>query len=118
MKIALMSEGFFLWMFISLSYGWWSKEENTRPHFIKGFEKSLSIHWDTSTLMRLSPAGSAAFYPRMIQLSTGDLLAVYASGGNIVSVRSSNGGRNWSAPQIIAPVEEGVNIHPICGNFK
>ena len=72
-------------------------------------QQSASIHWDTATLQRISPAGMASFYPRMLQLADGSLLTVYASGGNIMGTGSSDGGKSWSLPAVIAPREEGVN---------
>lgn len=74
------------------------------------FQKGPVIYWDTATLQRISPQGTAAFYPRMIQLNNGSLLTVYASAGNIMGAKSSDGGRNWSVPGLIASKEEGVNM--------
>lgn len=68
------------------------------------------IIWDTVTLKRIAPPDSAAFYPRMIQLMNGYLLVVYATNGNVVSLRSTDGGRNWMSPELIAARKDQVNM--------
>lgn len=68
------------------------------------------IIWDTATLKRIAPPDSAAFYPRMIQLMNGSLLVVYATNGNVVSMRSTNGGQNWTSPELIASRRNQVNM--------
>lgn len=74
------------------------------------FQKGSGLYWDTATLQRISPPGTAAFYPRMLPLSNGTLLTVYASAGNIMGTNSRDRGRSWSVPVVIAPKEEGVNM--------
>lgn len=68
-----------------------------------------SILWDAASLTRVSPSGIAAFYPRMIQLKDGSLLATFATGGNVVVAKSNDGGRSWTTPEIAAAKEESVN---------
>lgn len=67
------------------------------------------IEWDATTLQRLSTPGSAAFYPRMISLKDGSLLLAYASNGNVVITKSSNAGKNWTKPIVVAAQQDGVN---------
>ncbi len=71
---------------------------------------SKIIVWDTTTLKRVAPPDSAAFYPRMLQLKNGNLLVVYTANGNVAVVRSTDGGQNWSSPRVIAARKNGVNM--------
>ncbi len=68
------------------------------------------IIWDEATLKRIAPPDSAAFYPRMIQLMNGSLLVVYATNGNVVDMRSTDGGQNWTSPELIAARRDKVNM--------
>ncbi|MDB5246475.1 MAG: hypothetical protein JWQ40_869 [Segetibacter sp.] len=71
---------------------------------------SKQIVWDTTSLKRIAPPDSSAFYPRMIQLKNGLLLAVYATNGNIVAVKSTDDGHNWTPPMLVAAQRSGVNM--------
>lgn len=68
------------------------------------------IEWDTASLKQISPVGSGGVYPRMIQLQNGNLLAVYATSGNVVAVASSDEGLTWSVPVVIAERRNEVNM--------
>jgi hypothetical protein len=71
---------------------------------------SAQIKWDSSSLQQVSPAGIAAFYPRMLQLQQGDLLVAYASKGNILIQKSRDGGRQWGLPLVAAEEATGINM--------
>ena len=73
------------------------------------FSSAIEVRWDEATLSRISVPDSAAFYPRMLQLKNGVLLAVYASNGTITAVKSMDGGSSWTTPVAIADKAPGVN---------
>ena len=89
---------FFLLSFIDF-------QESSKPFVI-----SPKIVWGSATLKRIAPPDSPAFYPRMIQLKNSSLLVVYAANGNIVGVRSADGGRSWTSPKIITARIDKVNM--------
>jgi len=89
---------FFLLSFIDF-------QESSKPFVI-----SPKIVWGSATLKRIAPPDSPAFYPRMIQLKNSSLLVVYAANGNIVGVRSADGGRSWTSPKIITARIDKVNL--------
>lgn len=68
------------------------------------------IVWQQATLQRIAPPDSAAFYPRMIQLRSGILLAAYATNGHVVCIQSRDGGISWSAPALVAARRDNVNM--------
>lgn len=72
-------------------------------------KQNLHIVWDSSSLIRLSAAGKAAFYPRMIQLKNCTLLLAFASGGNVVTKKSYDNGRLWTKPLIAAEGKADIN---------
>lgn len=71
----------------------------------------IKISWDNSTLKKLS-GNTARYsgYARAIELQDGTLFCVFEEDGNVVSVQSSDKGKSWTAPQVIAAKEEGVNM--------
>ena len=69
-----------------------------------------SIKWDTTSLRKISAAGVNAFYPRMLQLQDGNLLIAYASGGNIIIQKSTDGGRSWQQGSLAATAVTGINM--------
>ena len=110
MKIAAFTISFFsLLMF---------RQDHQMLHMLKKAKQQSSkpvishseIMWDTATLKRIAPPDSSAFYPRMIQLKNGSLLAVYATSGNVTGVRSNDGGQNWTSPKLIAARRDKVNM--------
>lgn len=59
----------------------------------------VRVAWDYSSLQQLAPQGG---YPRVLGLSSGDLLAVYEDyQGDIHLKRSTNAGNSWSDPQTV-----------------
>lgn len=68
------------------------------------------IEWDTASLKQISPVGRGGVYPRMIQLQNGELLAAYATSGNVVSVKSNEEGSTWGTPVTIAERRDEINM--------
>ncbi len=77
--------------------------------FLKSCADSGGILWQPQSLARLSPEGTAAFYPRLCRLQNGTWLLAYASGGNIVTRTSTDAGRTWQAAHTAAVKSNGVN---------
>lgn len=68
------------------------------------------IAWDYSTLSKVSAAAGYNGYARMIQLNDKSLLSAYESNGTIVTVKSTDGGKSWSAPVIVESGGNGINM--------
>lgn len=103
MKIPALICGFFFLSFY----------KDLQPRFFsipatKHFTPGVQIVWDYGSLKKISATGTA-FYPRMLQLKNGSLLAVYASNGGITGTKSRDGGKTWAAPVVIAEKSEGIN---------
>lgn len=73
---------------------------------IKPAVEGIRIAWDHGSLTKVS-AGRGG-YARMIKLADQSLLCVYEVDGNSVCVKG--GGKTWTAPIVIAPHENGVNM--------
>lgn len=59
----------------------------------------IRIAWDYSSLEQLAPQGG---YPRLLRLSSGQLMAVYENRkGDIHLIRSADNGESWSSPEIL-----------------
>jgi hypothetical protein len=72
-------------------------------------KKGIHIVWDSTTLKRVSsPGPRSCGYSRLAQLFDKSLLAVYEADGSTVCVKSSDLGKTWSAPVVIAPRTDGV----------
>ena len=82
-----------------------SYNESARP-----VVAAKKIEWIAASLQQISPPGTNAFYPRMIQLSDGGLLLAYASQGNIIVQKSFDRGQHWQPSIIAAEKEDGVNM--------
>lgn len=82
----------------------WAQEPTTSAR------SGLWVDWDSTTVTRLSPAGTAGSYPRMIALANGVLLAAYASRGNVVVTQSRDAGKTWSTPVVAAAQCNEVNM--------
>ncbi|MET4080696.1 hypothetical protein ABIB40_000640 [Pedobacter sp. UYP30] len=76
------------------------------------FVSAQNIAWDTSTLRKVAPAGDdkSANYARIIQLSSGQLICVYETAGNIACIFSNDLGNTWTGETIIAKQEIGLNM--------
>lgn len=77
----------------------------------KAAGSAITIAWDNSTLKKIS--GNAARYSgyaRAVELQDGSLFCVFEEDGSVVSIRSSDKGRSWTAPILVAAKEEGVNM--------
>lgn len=69
----------------------------------------IRIAWDHTTLKQLSPVhANYSGYARMIKLHNGTLFCVYESDKSIHFIKSSDGGRKWSKPTIIAASENNI----------
>lgn len=73
---------------------------------IKPAVEGIRIAWDHGSLTKVS-AGRGG-YARMIKLADQSLLCVYEVDGNSVCVKGD--GKTWTAPIVIAPHENGVNM--------
>lgn len=62
-------------------------------------ERRSRIAWDVPTCVRLFAHGN---YSRMVETRSGELIAV-TDGGGVRLVRSADGGRTWSDPQLVVP---------------
>jgi hypothetical protein len=70
-----------------------------------------SIQWDSTSLTRVSAPGARySGYARMIQLHDRSLFTIYEQDGATVGVTSNDLGKTWSAPIVIAPREQGINM--------
>lgn len=77
-------------------------EDNSEPAEVEPYSEGIRISWDYSTLTRIYDE-EQSFYPRMISRSNGELISVFESGGAIFLTKSSDEGKSWSAPDVIAP---------------
>jgi len=68
------------------------------------------ISWDNSSLKKVSTGSGYNGYARLIQLNNGSLICTYESDGNVLVVNSSDTGKTWSSPIIVAAKSEGVNM--------
>ena len=68
------------------------------------------IAWDYSTLSKVSVAAGYNGYARMIQLNDKSLLCTYESNGTIVTVKSFDAGKSWSAPVVVESGGNGINM--------
>lgn len=64
------------------------------------------IFWDSNTQTTIFPSG---VYARLIELQDGRLIAVAEALGGISIVFSSNQGKTWTSPKLIAPSPAGIN---------
>src|SRR5690606_28388345 len=65
----------------------------------KDAPSDIRIAWDYSSLEQLAPQGG---YPRLLRLSSGQLMAVYENRkGDIHLIRSADNGKSWSSPEIL-----------------
>ncbi|TCD11012.1 exo-alpha-sialidase [Pedobacter frigidisoli] len=90
-----------------------SKDEKSVPEVPVPKQDGISISWDQNSRRRVSsPTLNARYsgYARIIQLADASLLAVYEADGNIVSVKSTDGGNTWSSATVIAPPANGSNM--------
>ncbi|GGB20248.1 hypothetical protein GCM10011500_40470 [Mucilaginibacter rubeus] len=67
-----------------------------------------TIAWDQATLKQVGSKNGN--YARMIQLSNGNLFCVYESAGGIECITSTDLGKSWKPPVIIARPVPGVNM--------
>ncbi|WP_198174840.1 sialidase/neuraminidase family protein [Spirosoma arboris] len=74
--------------------------------------KPGQIIWDQKTLRKVSAGSLVRYsgYARLIQLHDQSLLAVYEAAGSVVAVKSTDLGDSWSAPIVIAPRQDGINM--------
>ena len=72
----------------------------------------IRIAWDHSTLKRVSAKDGPGYngYARLIELEDGTLLCTYEASGNVVVVKSLDGGKSWSVPVTVAAKQDGVNM--------
>lgn len=69
----------------------------------------IRIAWDYTTLKQLSPAfASYSGYARMIKLHDGNLFCVYESDKATHAIKSTDGGKRWSEPVIVASPENNI----------
>ncbi|WP_170827335.1 sialidase family protein [Arcticibacter eurypsychrophilus] len=90
-----------------------SKKPTETPVPVKEPEAGIQIHWDQSTLKKVSSSAAGekyCGYARIIQLQDQSLLAIYEADGSIVSVKSNDLGATWSLPVSIAPRNDGINM--------
>ncbi|SCW84827.1 sialidase family protein [Mucilaginibacter sp. NFR10] len=69
---------------------------------------SKTIAWDQTTLKQVGSRNDN--YARMIQLSNGNLFCVYESAGGVECITSSDLGKSWDQPVVIAKPTAGVNM--------
>jgi hypothetical protein len=62
------------------------------------------VEWDPASLVLVAADG---FYPRVIRLRSGELLAGYSHGPHVWSRRSRDGGRTWDEPVRVAGFAHG-----------
>lgn len=77
------------------------------------FIQGARIAWDHSTLQQVSdPASPNNYngYARIKQLQDNSLIAIYESGGNIMSRKSTDEGKTWSNTVTIAEKPPGINM--------
>jgi hypothetical protein len=69
----------------------------------------IRIAWDYTTLKQLSPVqANYAGYARMIKLHNGKLFCVYESDGSVYTIKSNDGGRQWTDPKLIAAKQNDI----------
>ena len=69
----------------------------------------IRIAWDYTTLKQLSPVeANYSGYARMIKLRNGSLFCVYESDKATHAIKSTDGGKQWSEPSIIAAPENNI----------
>lgn len=75
-------------------------------------KQPVNIEWDQSSLKQVAPLQNTkgAAYARMIQLSNGNLLCVYESGGNVECTGSNDLGKTWQTPVVIAAAVPGISM--------
>src|SRR5690606_14292683 len=67
---------------------------------------------DHSTLKRVSAEEGPGYngYARLIELHDHSLICTYEASGNVVVVKSLDGGKSWSVPVTVAAKQDGVNM--------
>ncbi|WPU92124.1 sialidase family protein [Mucilaginibacter sabulilitoris] len=78
----------------------------------KQHPKQIDISWDQSSLKQIAPltGTKSANYARMIQLSNGSLFCVYERAGGVECIASTDLGKTWLEPVIVAPAVPGVSM--------
>jgi hypothetical protein len=105
-------KGFYTFIFLIFVNETTWREGSTAP--ISKIESAppvngIRIAWDYTTLKQLSPVhANYSGYARMLKLQDGSLFCVYESDRATHAIRTSDGGKQWSEPMIIAAPENGI----------
>lgn len=106
-------KGFYTLVFIFfISDITFQHKETIDPIRKVGSEKSVNgirIGWDHRTLKQLSPVNANySGYARMIKLRDGNLFCVYESDKATHAIKSTDSGKHWSVPMIVAAPENNI----------
>lgn len=76
------------------------------------FARAQNIAWDNSSLKKVVPVSNvnSANYARIIQRSSGKLICIYETQGNINCIFSNDFGETWTGETTVAMREAGLNM--------